>query len=79
MAAMRIFKSEEVERHLRDLGCEKIDEYDNPGLVDYWKGPDGPVFTIPRPDELSGGYSDWMIYEILESVGLPGAPWGGED
>ena len=66
MAAMRLYTVEELETALKDFGCKKTDE--TSGSHALWRLGDGSGFTVPKPDKLSGKYSDFVYEAILGYV-----------
>lgn len=70
--AARLYTSEEFEAELSGRRCNKIGTTTNGTAI--WQDEKGRPFSVSPPEELENGeprYPDWMLDDIIRSVGLP--------
>ncbi len=57
-------KRQELERHLRDHGCQAVGEGSRHAK---WRGPDGAPTAVPRHTEIMPG----TVRSICRQLGIP--------
>jgi hypothetical protein len=62
---MRLFEPSELESALKELDCRKEANIQT-GSCEWWRTSTGELFSVPPPDELSGKYSDWLYYDLVD-------------
>lgn len=66
MSAMRLVSVAELEEALVKSGCIKTDRTSETST--YWYTANKVLFSVPEPDALSGSYSDFIYYDLLQFV-----------
>ncbi|MSP68074.1 MAG: hypothetical protein EXQ96_08310 [Alphaproteobacteria bacterium] len=72
--AMRLMPPEEFEHELTQRNCQKLAKTSSG--YDIWQDEKGNPFSVPPSEEMSDGklaYPDWMLDDLIQSVGLPKA------